>query len=56
MQRLFSEDGVLYVEDTAIGDRVKEMQMKGFPFESVDSLDFCKNNVLDDIVGRNLNA
>ncbi|KAF2175445.1 hypothetical protein K469DRAFT_610592 [Zopfia rhizophila CBS 207.26] len=41
IQRLFSEDGVFYVDNAAIGDRVKKLQMKGLPIKSADSLDFC---------------
>jgi len=50
IQKAFSEDGILYVEDATIGDRVKEIQMKRFPFESAEGLDFCRMNVLEDIV------
>jgi hypothetical protein len=53
IQRLFSENRVFSVEDAALGDQVKEMQMKGFPIESLDGLEFCKKNFLDDPVGRN---
>jgi len=49
IQKAFSEDGILYVEDATIGDRVKEIQMKRFPFESAEGLDFCRMNVLEDI-------
>ncbi|KAH8708414.1 hypothetical protein GQ44DRAFT_777187 [Phaeosphaeriaceae sp. PMI808] len=48
IQNTFSEDAIFYVEDAAVGGRVKEMQVKGFPIESADGLDFCKKNVLDD--------
>jgi len=50
VQRLFSQDAVFYVEDPVVGERVVEMQKKGFPIESADGLDFCKQNVLDDTV------
>jgi hypothetical protein len=52
VQKLFSEDALYYVEDPAVGEQVKEMQDKGFPIESADGLDFCKQNVLDDVVGK----
>lgn len=50
VQKLFSRDAVFYVEDPVVGERVVEMQKKGFPIESADGLDFCKHNVLDDTV------
>ena len=52
VRRLFSDDAVFYTEDAAVGERVKDMQQKGFPIESVDGLDFCKQNVFDDTVCR----
>ncbi len=48
---MFSEDALFCVEDPVIGERVKEMQTKGFPIESADGLDFCQQNVLGDRVG-----
>jgi hypothetical protein len=51
-RRLFSEDAVFSVEDPMVGERVKEMQQRGFPIESADGLDFCKQNVFDDTVCR----
>tara|TARA_R110002003_G_scaffold638_4_gene20923 strand:- start:1063 stop:1272 length:210 start_codon:yes stop_codon:yes gene_type:complete len=50
IQKAFSEDGLLYMEDAAIGNRVKELRMKRFPLESAEGLDFCRMNVLEDIV------
>lgn len=52
VRRLFSEDAVLFIEDAVVGERVKEMQQRGFPIESADGLDFCKLNVFDDPVCR----
>lgn len=52
VRRLFSEDAVLFIEDAVVGERVKEMQQRGFPIESADGLDFCKLNVFDDTVCR----
>ncbi|KAF2245217.1 hypothetical protein BU26DRAFT_522316 [Trematosphaeria pertusa] len=54
IQKKFSEDGVFYVEDPAMGDRVEEIRSRGFPIESVDGLDFCRDNVLNDMAGRNI--
>ncbi|OAL57278.1 hypothetical protein IQ07DRAFT_638627 [Pyrenochaeta sp. DS3sAY3a] len=54
IQKLFSEDAAIYVEDPAIGEQVEEMRRKGFPIESADGLDFCKNNVLDDMRVRHV--
>ncbi|KAK4107107.1 hypothetical protein N656DRAFT_720756 [Canariomyces notabilis] len=44
------EDGFFLVRDPQIGERVKEMEGKGFPYASEYGLDFCKVNVLDDRV------
>jgi hypothetical protein len=52
VRKLFLEDAYLYVEDLVVGECVKEMQENGFPIESVDGLDFCKQSVLDNTVGR----
>jgi hypothetical protein len=52
VRKLFSEDAYLYVEDPAVGECVKEMQENGFPIKSADGLDFCKQSVLDNTVGR----
>jgi hypothetical protein len=52
VRKLFAEDAFYFVEDPVIGERVQEMQRNGFPIESVDGLDFCKQNVLDDRVSR----
>ncbi|PVH91196.1 hypothetical protein DM02DRAFT_678204 [Periconia macrospinosa] len=54
IKRSFLEDGLFYVEDSAIGDQVKEIQKKGFPIESAAGLDFCQRNVLDDIRTRRI--
>jgi hypothetical protein len=52
IRRKFSQDAVLFIEDSVVGERVKEMQQRGFPIESADGLDFCKLNALDDTVCR----
>ncbi|OQU97149.1 hypothetical protein CLAIMM_03127 isoform 3 [Cladophialophora immunda] len=42
------EDGVFCVEDAVIGKRVKEIEEKGFPFKTLDGLEFCKLHTFDD--------
>jgi len=37
-----------------VGERVKDMQNKGFPIETAEGLDFCKQNVLDDTRVRHI--
>ena len=45
---MFLKDALCYVKDPVIGDHVRKIQKNGFPIESTDGLDFCKQNVLDD--------
>ena len=54
VRKLFSEDGdvVYFVEGSAIGERVLEMQRRGFPIKTADGFDFCKYNVLDNPVSK----
>jgi hypothetical protein len=52
VRKTISRDAYLYVEDPAVGECVKAMRGDGFPIESEDGLDFCKQNVLDDTVSR----
>lgn len=52
VQKLFAGDAVYSIEDPVIGERVQEMKRNGFPIESMDGLDFCKQNVLDDRVSK----
>jgi hypothetical protein len=52
VRRLFAEGAVYSIEDPVIGERVQEMQRNGFPIESMEGLDFCKQNVLDDRVSK----
>jgi hypothetical protein len=44
------EDGVYWIKDPIIGERVNEMKEKDFPFKTEYGLDFCKVNTLDDEV------
>ena len=52
VRKTFSKDAYFYVEDPAIGECVKAMRGNGFPIESEEGLDFCKQSVLDDTVSR----
>jgi hypothetical protein len=52
VRKLFLEDAYLYVKDLAVGECVKEMWENGFLIKLANSLDFCKQSVLDNIVGR----
>lgn len=52
IQKWFEDDGLVYVEDSIIGQRVEDMQKRGFPIESAYGLNFCKQIVLDDKVLR----
>jgi len=55
IQKLFLEDAAFYyVDDPVVGERVNEIQKRGFPIESADGLDFCKENVLDDMRVRHV--
>jgi hypothetical protein len=44
------KDGVFCVEDASIGDKVEEIEKKGFPFKTLDGLEFCKLYTFDDKV------
>ncbi|KAK1657748.1 hypothetical protein BDP55DRAFT_566587 [Colletotrichum godetiae] len=48
VRRAFTEAAFLYANDASVGQRVKEFQQRGFPIESADGLDFCKQNVFED--------
>lgn len=49
---MFSEKAIYHVEDSNVGQRVETMQRKGMLLETADGLDFCKQHVFDDMVGR----
>ncbi|KAK0627095.1 hypothetical protein B0T14DRAFT_424150 [Immersiella caudata] len=46
-RRRLDEDGFVHLDDPSIGDRVSNLEQKGFPFISKDGLEFCRR-VLDD--------
>jgi hypothetical protein len=46
------EDGFFSIDNSVVGEYVLEIQQKDFPFASEYGLEFCKLNVLDDIVGK----
>lgn len=46
----FAEFAYIAINDTSIGERVREFQQKGFPIETAEGLDFCQRNVIADEV------
>lgn len=44
------ENGFFDLEDSTMGEYVRQMECRGFPFVSEYGLDFCKERVLDDQV------
>lgn len=44
------EEGFIILDDCGVGDRVSEMEQKGFPFISPYGLDYYKQNILDNTV------
>jgi hypothetical protein len=46
------EDGFISMDNLVVGEHVLEMQQKGFLFASEYGLEFCKLNVLDNIVNK----
>lgn len=44
------EDGVVFVEDPEIGQRVDEFDRKDFPFQTEEGLKFCQKSTFDDEV------
>lgn len=51
-RRSILENGFFFVMDPLIRERVQEMERKDLPYASEYSLDFCKVNVLNDVVGK----
>lgn len=47
-QALLLEDGVMFLEDPEIGNRVYEFSQMRFPFQTEAGLDFCRINTLED--------
>ncbi len=52
VRRSILENGFFLVKDPLIGERVRDMERRDFPYASEYGLDFCKVNVLDDVVGK----
>ncbi|KJK74213.1 hypothetical protein H634G_10586 [Metarhizium anisopliae BRIP 53293] len=54
VRKMFSEKAIYHVEDSNVGQRVETMQRKGMLLETADGLDFCKQNVFDDMRVRHV--
>ncbi|RTE71387.1 hypothetical protein BHE90_014214 [Fusarium euwallaceae] len=46
--RRLGEDGFFDLDNSAMGEYVRQIEHRGFPFVSEYGLDFCKERVLDD--------
>lgn len=54
VRRIFSENAIYHLQDPVVGQRVEDMQKGGMLLESADGLDFCKQNVFDDMRVRHV--
>ena len=52
LRRAILDHGFCYQPDPVVGERVTEMQQNGFPFKTVEGLDFCKLSTFDDKVSK----
>jgi hypothetical protein len=46
------EEGVFFLDDPDVGRRFQEVKEKGFPFQTVEGLDFCRISTLQDEVSE----
>ncbi len=51
-RRKLDEDGFVVLRGSAFGQRFDGFARKGLPFKTADGLDFCKVNVLNDVVSK----
>jgi len=51
-RRELDEDGFVVLRGSAFGQRFDGFARKGLPFKTADGLDFCKVNVLNDVVSK----
>ena len=46
---LLSEKGFLELDDLTVGDRISEMEKRGFPYLTEYGMDFCKRFAFDKV-------
>lgn len=51
-RRELDEDGFVVLRGSAFGQRFDGFARKGLPFKNADGLDFCKLNILNDVVSK----
>lgn len=51
-RRKLDEDGFVVLRGSAFGQRFDGFARKGLPFKTANGLDFCKVNVLNDVVSK----
>lgn len=50
-RRSLLEEGFFDLNDSTVGDRVLEMEMRGFPYLTEYGMDFCKQFAFDEVSG-----